>query len=492
MRDDVIEQLFSLFTSSDRAEAMAGDLAEEREHRGWVWFWLHAVGVTLALWRKAAVHAPLRVLALTAAACALVFAPALGGTVAVGLFPQLMFSPVSWIALPLFWCVGALCTGASLIAIARWRGMRACATLAVAGEALVFAFVFVVPAIASAQEMDWKDPSPHATRLVTVETDVQLEVLDWGGSGPALVLLAGLGDTAHVFDDFAPMLIARYRVVGVTRRAHGRSSAPAAGYGFARLAEDVVRVIDAVGVSKPVVVGHSIAGEELHVLGARHPATIAGLVYVDAAFNRADGSEDYDSVARTLPPIPRPGPDALASFTALRSFLERTQGFAGPEAHLRARFVANADGTVARPWAPAPPVFQAMSREIQAALKPYNPEPIRVPALAVYAVPKTAADLMQRWYTADDPAVRDAVQKLYRLARERFARHAKWFEAFSSRGRVTEIAGAHHLFISHARDVVKQIDAFMSSIATPAGNRGRVARSACPSCGTSPAPAPGD
>jgi hypothetical protein len=36
------------------------------------------------------------------------------------------------------------------------------------------------------------------TRFVTVEDGVQLEVLDWGGSGPALVLLAGLGATAQL------------------------------------------------------------------------------------------------------------------------------------------------------------------------------------------------------------------------------------------------------------------------------------------------------
>ena len=43
-----------------------------------------------------------------------------------------------------------------------------------------------------------EDPSPHETKLVTVEDGVQLEVLDWGGSGPALVLLAGLGATRRI------------------------------------------------------------------------------------------------------------------------------------------------------------------------------------------------------------------------------------------------------------------------------------------------------
>jgi len=328
----------------------------------------------------------------------------------------------------------------------------------------VLSILLAAAAPAAAQQSEWKDPSPHTTRFVTVADSVQLEVLDWGGSGRVIILLAGLGDTGHVFDELAPMLTPRYRVLAVTRRGHGRSSAAPAGYGFARLAEDVMRVIEATGIINPVVIGHSIAGEELHVLGARYPDKIAGVVYIDAAFNRSDGSNDYDAVARTLPPAPRPAPADLASFAALRSFLERNQGPAGPEAHLRARYIGNADGSVAGPWAPAAPIRQAMTAEMQAAFKEYNPEPIRVPALAMYAVPKTPADLMRRWYPANDSTVRQGVEKLFPLARQRFERHAKWFETFSGRGRVTEISGAHHLFISNPRDVLEQIDAFVAAL----------------------------
>src|ERR1035438_4427529 len=39
----------------------------------------------------------------------------------------------------------------------------------------------------------WRDPSPHTTRFVAVDKDVRLEVLDWGGSGRPIVLLAGGG-----------------------------------------------------------------------------------------------------------------------------------------------------------------------------------------------------------------------------------------------------------------------------------------------------------
>ncbi|HUB81519.1 MAG TPA: hypothetical protein VMB03_22120 [Bryobacteraceae bacterium] len=63
-----------------------------------------------------------------------------------------------------------------------------------------------------------------------MDDNVTLEVLDWGGSGRPLILLAGLGNTAHVFDDFAPKLTPQYHVFGITRRGFGASSSPASGY----------------------------------------------------------------------------------------------------------------------------------------------------------------------------------------------------------------------------------------------------------------------
>jgi pimeloyl-ACP methyl ester carboxylesterase len=72
-------------------------------------------------------------------------------------------------------------------------------------------------------------PSPHRVRLVAVDENVQLEVLDWGGSGRPIVLLAGLGNTAHVFDEFATKLTSRGHIYGITRRGYGASTLAKAG-----------------------------------------------------------------------------------------------------------------------------------------------------------------------------------------------------------------------------------------------------------------------
>ena len=150
MRDLAVERLFSLFTTSDRAVAIAGDLAEEGGQRGHTWFWLQVVRITVALWRNATTEAPLQVLALMLTGLALLIVPALGGVAAVFVFPHAVDAPFGWIGLPLFWWGGALVTGASLVFFAPRRGMAASALLAMSGAALLTALGG--PAV-------WRDPS---------------------------------------------------------------------------------------------------------------------------------------------------------------------------------------------------------------------------------------------------------------------------------------------------------------------------------------------
>ena len=91
-------------------------------------------------------------------------------------------------------------------------------------------------------------------------------------------------------------------------------------------------------------------------------------------------------------------------------------------------------------------------------------------------LPKSADDLMRRGSSdrspfpelvaraADDPAIRERVEKLYLLTRERVRKHEKWFEAFAERGRVVELSGTHDLIISNPREVLQQIEAFISTL----------------------------
>src|SRR5262249_18294414 len=117
------------------------------------------------------------------------------------------------------------------------------------GAAGLLSTLIVISSIAaliySQSPEPWTDPSPHKVSFITVDKDVRLEVLDWGGKGKPVVLLAGAGATAHVFDDFALQLRKHYHVYGITRRGFGSSNYDGSDYSANRLGDDVVAVLDA-------------------------------------------------------------------------------------------------------------------------------------------------------------------------------------------------------------------------------------------------------
>ncbi len=155
--------------------------------------------------------------------------------------------------------------------------------------------------------------------MITVAPDVSLEVIDWGGNGPPLIFLAGLGNTAHVFDNFAPKFVPKYHAYGITRRGFGASSSPVpddSNYTADVLGDDVLKVMDVLGLKKPVLIGHSIAGEELSSIGSRYPDKVAGLVYLDAGYGYALYSPEYGN--REL--------DAKDLESALNAFLTAQSG----------------------------------------------------------------------------------------------------------------------------------------------------------------------
>jgi non-heme chloroperoxidase len=163
-------------------------------------------------------------------------------------------------------------------------------------------------------ETAWRDPAPHTEQFITVDKDVRLEVLDWGGTGRPLVLLAGLGNTAHIFDRFAPKLVDQFHVYGITRRGFGASGVPASGYSADRLADDVLKVLETLKLNRPLLAGHSVAGEELSSIGSRHPEKVAGLVYLDAGYEYAIFDPSHSCA---LPPPRSPQESPKTTYAAI-------------------------------------------------------------------------------------------------------------------------------------------------------------------------------
>jgi pimeloyl-ACP methyl ester carboxylesterase len=255
------------------------------------------------------------------------------------------------------------------------------------------------------------DTSPHRSAFVKAN-GVKLHYLEWGGGREGtLLMLAGLGNDAHIFDSFAVRFTDKYRVLALTRRGYGESDKPQTGYDVATRVEDVRRVLDALDIRKVTLIGHSIAGDELTAFASAYPDRVSKVVFLDAAYDRSKTAALFrDDPAMKL--LPNGGPPA-----------------------------GNDDA------------IQAQLRKGTSAFHP-DYRGIRTPALSFYAVQKlhpafrqarTVEDLrrMNAWWTAKGvPLIRANIEQFRREAR---------------RGQVVEMHYANHfLFLGSTQDEVVQ------------------------------------
>ena len=195
-----------------------------------------------------------------------------------------------------------------------------------------------------------QEPAPRLTQVnpgtlqVTTRSGVNLEVLDWGGDGQALVFLAGGGVTAHSFDEFAPILTDDFRVFGITRRGMGASS-DVRPKNFNDLLGDILSVLDALELGTATLVGHSFGGFEMTRFTERYGDRCAGLIYLDAAYDYA--VSDLGLLHEETPPPEAPPMTRAdsASIQRIQAWYERTQGFRPPESEVRAGSRFGPDGS---------------------------------------------------------------------------------------------------------------------------------------------------
>jgi len=306
------------------------------------------------------------------------------------------------------------------------------------------------------------DTSPHHSDFVTVNDGIHLHYLDWGGDGPTLLFLAGLGTTAHIFDQFAPRFVDKFHVLALTRRGHGESDYPEAGYDLDTLIEDIRQFLDALKIDRVVLVGHSMAGIELSHFAAMYPQRVLKLVYLDAAYDRTTPA--FKAMQAQNPLAQIQPPDAKADHYSIEDYIAASKRASPPlaaiwsdvlEVEVQQSVTINAEGKI----------VDKMSDAIGAALHDtighYVAEDshIRAPVLSFFALTSGAA------FLADFMSAEQQAQVIEFFETVRAPWQRAWIEEYRHRvphARIVEIPNGHHMcFIQQADSVFEEMQKFL-------------------------------
>jgi pimeloyl-ACP methyl ester carboxylesterase len=123
---------------------------------------------------------------------------------------------------------------------------------------------------------------PRASRIAGAD-GLELALYEWSSDGVPLLLLHGFGNSARIWDDFAPAVAPHYRTLAIDLRGHGDSARdPEGRYDHLSMARDVEVVCERLGLARLVLVGHSLGGRVALRFAGRNPEKLAGLVIVDS------------------------------------------------------------------------------------------------------------------------------------------------------------------------------------------------------------------
>jgi pimeloyl-ACP methyl ester carboxylesterase len=123
-------------------------------------------------------------------------------------------------------------------------------------------------------------PAAFAARQMAVTDGTQYVRL--GGSGPAVLLLHGFGDTGDMWVPLADALVESHAVIVPDLRGMGLSSHPEGGYEKVAQARDLATILDQLGFQEVALVTHDIGNMVGYALAAQFPQRVLKWVVMDA------------------------------------------------------------------------------------------------------------------------------------------------------------------------------------------------------------------
>jgi pimeloyl-ACP methyl ester carboxylesterase len=154
-------------------------------------------------------------------------------------------------------------------------------------------------------------PSDLRSGTAALATGVRLHYAEAGQpDGEPVLFLHGITDSWFSFSPVLPHLPPAFRALVPSQRGHGDSERPPAGYTKADLAADAVAFLDAMGIERATVVGHSMGSAVAQQVAASYPDRVAHLVLV-ASYVTAR-TEDLLALNEEIRALTDPVPDAFA------------------------------------------------------------------------------------------------------------------------------------------------------------------------------------
>ena len=153
---------------------------------------------------------------------------------------------------------------------------------------------------------------------VTLASGLRLSYADQGAAAdPALVLLPGPTDSWRSYQPVLDRLPRELRTVSVSQRGHGDSDKPDDGYRVEDFAADVAPLLDACGIERAVLAGHSGSCLVARRVAIDHPDRVAGLVLEASPTTLRDDARLLDFVDGVVSKLEDPiGLDVARSFIA--------------------------------------------------------------------------------------------------------------------------------------------------------------------------------
>jgi pimeloyl-ACP methyl ester carboxylesterase len=220
----------------------------------------------------------------------------------------------------------------------------------------------------------------------------------------------------------------------------------------------VLAVINSLKLDRPLLAGHSVAGEELSSIGSRVPDKVSGLIYLDAGYSYAfydssigDFGLDLRDVRRKLERL-EVGMLPQEARKVIQELLQDSLPAFERDLRTREKELASVPPLPLGAAPPPRPPFQDVA--IMAGAQKYTNIP--VPILAIFALPHMPPEALR-----NSPA---ALVEFHAQEEDSIGKQAKAFESGLPSARVVRIPNAdHYVFISNDVDVIRELNRFIKS-----------------------------